>query len=1073
MKSKFLYAKTKEAFQRELPNIPLNLKPIVFIEDTKEIWVLGNYFSIGSPGVFVTEENNIITVEVGPHNFTMSASGDNIVIRKGTGNNIIFSSNALTSIDALLPLKWDSVNKKLSHEKTTVTPGNYGETSSSDNISLFTIPHFTVDEWGHIVNATNRNIKIRDYVEQNPSTAISGEYNLLLGYTNNELSETNIVRKALGLKFDTILKTLKIEGGIETGANSLFSGDLRVINGVIIGDVQGNVSGTATPKIHLSTQPEYGGASLNLYGHVKLQDTLIGVPETSSNNTDPNSPNVEYGVAASPYLVWTVKDALERQIASSSLFNKIQVNDELLNLLDIGDTVVFKIDNGLTASIHPTTKDIIIKGINITGYSNNTLITLQDSLEFSRDFNISGNIISLKWESKIIHADNKADFDTRYPNKAEIFNAIVVLNDGYIWTKGKYFKIFDDINPLFTASTNNSVITLRDANNNIITTFDRGIHTISATSPITSSTINGTTVIEHIKPFTANQVIGPTANANTSIVVPQITFNEWGHYVSTTNRTATLNFVLASNADTTNTTHYLVGSNVSTNATAQLYKTSKITFNPSTGLFNALILQENGQSLSGKYAPLSHIDVIGTDSISGHIKLSDSISSTSGILGGTAATPAAVKAVYDYARSVASANDAMVFKGTIGVNGIITGHVDVNGLTLSTIPAYSTGWTFKVSTAQTITGVGNVEPGDMIIAINPKGTTYNSADWTVVQANIDGAVIIDSNLLSDQLLIGGIGNTSIKSLAPGSNNQYLTIVNGKPTWNTLTPTYRPLFVDNIERLTNADLSALKLNAGTGISLGWNTTNKNVTISTSLQNLSIQNSGTALGSYNPTTTTNNTINFGTGLTASLSSNVFTVNHSNTVTPQAAQALRSISYDAQGHITGSTLVTSLPTANNLTFSDSKVTPTTSIFNGSNPLTVKFSPATGDINIIADTLTPNTINYTLGITQRYRPISYVPVLNGTITNIFSNTSNATLTIAPGNENISLAWANNQLKISAASSGRAVWGYSIGNVLAEVLSASSSTKLQLGDDFIWDNNEFNIGWAEVSATGTITYGY
>ena len=35
--SKFIYAKTKAAFQQEIPNIPANLNPIVFIEDTREM----------------------------------------------------------------------------------------------------------------------------------------------------------------------------------------------------------------------------------------------------------------------------------------------------------------------------------------------------------------------------------------------------------------------------------------------------------------------------------------------------------------------------------------------------------------------------------------------------------------------------------------------------------------------------------------------------------------------------------------------------------------------------------------------------------------------------------------------------------------------------------------------------------------------------------------------------------------------------------------------------------------------------------------------------------------------------
>ena len=196
-----------------------------------------------------------------------------------------------------------------------------------------------------------------------------------------------------------------------------------------------------------------------------------------------------------------------------------------------------------------------------------------------------------------------------------------------------------------------------------------------------------------------------------------------------------------------------------------------------------------------------------------------------------------------------------------------------------------------------------------------------------------------------------------------------------------------------------------MKSGTGITLSWNTTNKDVTISTSLQNLIIQNNGAAIGNYNPAGTTNHTLNAGSGLSASLSSNVFTINHSNTVTAQPVKAVRSFSYDAHGHITDSDVVTSLPTANPITFSDAKTTPTTKTFNGSTPLTVKFSPASGDINIVANTTTTNTIEYVLSLTHRYRPVSYVPAFNGTATSILSNSSNAALTLAPGNANVSLS--------------------------------------------------------------------
>lgn len=397
MESKIIYAKTKEAFQREIDNIPPDLKPLVFIEDTKEVWIMGNYFSIGSPGIRILDSNNIITVEVGPSNFTMSTSGDNIVIRKGEGNNIIFSSSALTSIDTEYPLKWDSTIKKLTHEKTEITPGSYGETSSTDNVSLITIPWFSVDAWGHLTEATNRNIKIRDYVEQVSSDTITGSYNVLVGYSGNSLSETNPARKAQGLSFDPATKKLLIEGGITAGTSSI-SGNLVVTEGQIIGDVQGNITGTATPKIHLSEDPEYGGASTKLYGHVKLQDELSSEPESSDTNEDVNSPQVVRGIAASPRMVWDVKQELLGGIDEASKVKRLEVNDNGIDASEFPSTLKVKTTNGLKGGIDPVTKELTFSAVEISGYdNNNNKIIIEDNLEFTTDFDTTNNKVSLRW----------------------------------------------------------------------------------------------------------------------------------------------------------------------------------------------------------------------------------------------------------------------------------------------------------------------------------------------------------------------------------------------------------------------------------------------------------------------------------------------------------------------------------------------------------------------------------------------------------------------------------------------------------------------------------------------------
>ena len=92
----------------------------------------------------------------------------------------------------------------------------------------------------------------------------------------------------------------------------------------------------------------------------------------------------------------------------------------------------------------------------------------------------------------------------------------------------------------------------------------------------------------------------------------------------------------------------------------------------------------------------------------------------------TLATTAFVKKAF-------AANDAMVFKGTLGTGG-----------TVASLPAsgYSAGWTYRVATAGMYAGE-YCEVGDLIIAITDgpsSGSSITNAHWTKIEHNIDGAV---------------------------------------------------------------------------------------------------------------------------------------------------------------------------------------------------------------------------------------------------------------------------------------------------------------------------------------------
>ena len=96
-----------------------------------------------------------------------------------------------------------------------------------------------------------------------------------------------------------------------------------------------------------------------------------------------------------------------------------------------------------------------------------------------------------------------------------------------------------------------------------------------------------------------------------------------------------------------------------------------------------------------------------------------------------------------------SANDAMIFKGTIGTNGTVTELPKV----------HEVGWTYRVTTAGKY-GVGNsnnkdgdnCEIGDLIICIKD-GTTADNDDWTVAQTNIDGAVTGPTSVTGDRIAV--------------------------------------------------------------------------------------------------------------------------------------------------------------------------------------------------------------------------------------------------------------------------------------------------------------------------------
>ena len=84
------------------------------------------------------------------------------------------------------------------------------------------------------------------------------------------------------------------------------------------------------------------------------------------------------------------------------------------------------------------------------------------------------------------------------------------------------------------------------------------------------------------------------------------------------------------------------------------------------------------------------------------------------------------KAVWSAIASGIAANDAMVYKGSLAAG--------------ATLPTANRGHTYRASSAGTISTL-KVEIGDMLICMTDNTAANTPANWSVIQANIDGAVI--------------------------------------------------------------------------------------------------------------------------------------------------------------------------------------------------------------------------------------------------------------------------------------------------------------------------------------------
>ena len=359
---KFYFFKKKDTFLSVIDTVPEGLDPIIFIEDSSEVWVNGHYFQVGYPGIQITQNESNVNVVIGQDSFQIQATGEGLSVQKGTGNTILFNSSALSTINTDDKLTLDPGQKKLSHV-ITGAHGDYGTSTDEDNQSIISVPYISVDTTGHIVSAKTVNITIRDYVKQCTPDDADKDRNILIAENDNQNEESGPVVKAGGLQYNNNEQKLKGQNA-GFGGNVDVSGDVNVI-GIIKGNVEGNVTGVATPNNHADPTTKYGagtsagpgGTPAAMYGHVKLQDDFDKNTDGTMVVPDAGNTDKGKGVAASPLMVYNgMKDA---EVYADGINPKIAFTD----------------DDG---------KEKQLSG--------------DDRLVFSDDFEKDGDSLYLKWE---------------------------------------------------------------------------------------------------------------------------------------------------------------------------------------------------------------------------------------------------------------------------------------------------------------------------------------------------------------------------------------------------------------------------------------------------------------------------------------------------------------------------------------------------------------------------------------------------------------------------------------------------------------------------------------------------
>lgn len=648
-----------------------------------------------------------------------------------------------------------------------------------------------------------------------------------------------------------------------------------------------------------------------------------------------------------------------------------------------------------------------------------------------------------------------------------VYYSVAFTGDGFLYTHGRKFRLFNVVNDEVEGvifQIQNGVAGLYIDGVSLGT--GNVIQSVSNDGIITSSMADGVATIGHAEFLTESQVSSTYGSATQ---IPLITVNKSGHITSISNSDTIDISKIRADATTTTGQYHPVGV---TNNTLQnpLYQNSF--YFDGAGNVHATNYYIENKTLSELFAPLSHVTTYATDATYGHVILSDSVDDSKDVNEHIAATPkalsTAIATANQYSEDLFAAQDAMVFIGTIGADGVITAHNDVvspgivDGVSTLANLDYKVGWTLRFTSEGTYQGQ-EVEIGDMIIAVRKRGQDFSINDWTIIQTNISGALTATSNL-NGLLYAGGSRVVSALALSNGvlkSDGSTLSFVNPNTLW-------RDISIDN----TSIGTNSFNLIPGTNISLTVD--NGDITINAGASDILASSSYLTIAQnliefkYKPNAAA--TLQISGGLSLTTDNGAYTLSHAtgSTITSK----LGKITTDQYGHVSSIEEVSALPNPKALVFKDNAGTNILS-YSGSTITNLVFANGT-DAGFTFSTNINNETVITPTITHKYRGVQFYPTSSSENPVVLLANNVSTFLTLVGGENVTLSTGQNLLEgtlmINAEDTWRNIEAYKFqSNLLSR--SSIGDTTLKFSDDFLFGGDEIGIVWTEIDEGGRVTY--